>query len=245
MKKTVTIVLLLSIIALSGCTTDEKNTSAETEISTETESNDEKTEEEDSEPEPPEREEVLAARELALEGMSEEEAERLTENIKTANLVLEQAYMYDNIFGKLEDKDSLYWNYFDQTGEIQIGWAYEGDIVKKEVMEEENLTEEDFYSKYGSPVVAENHYDAEAFAELLADMKSTVNNENLQNDLQQIIDNTKLAAETHEMGYANNIYKLVHDMDYFLLRYGPDDVGSYVQDKSMISRYYGTLSFYD
>lgn len=245
MKKTVTIVLLLSIIALSGCTTDEKNTSAETEISTETESNDERTEEEDSEPEPPEREEVLAARELALEGMSEEEAERLTENIKTANLVLEQAYMYDNIFGKLEDKDSLYWNYFDQTGEIQIGWAYEGDIDKKEVMEEENLTEEEFYSKYGSPVVAENHYDAEAFAELLADMKSTVNNENLQNDLQQIIDNTKLAAETHEMEYANNIYKLVHDMDYFLLRYGPDDVGSYVQDKSMISRYYGTLSFYD
>ena len=245
MKKTVTIVLLLSIIALSGCTTDEKNTSAETEISTETESNDERTEEEDSEPEPPKREEVLAARELALEGMSEEEAERLTENIKTANLVLEQAYMYDNIFGKLEDKDSLYWNYFDQTGEIQIGWAYEGDIDKKEVMEEENLTEEEFYSKYGSPVVAENHYDAEAFAELLADMKSTVNNENLQNDLQQIIDNTKLAAETHEMEYANNIYKLVHDMDYFLLRYGPDDVGSYVQDKSMISRYYGTLSFYD
>ena len=134
MKKTVTIVLLLSIIALSGCTTDEKNTSAETEISTETESNDEKTEEEDSEPEPPKREEVLAARELALEDMSEEEAERLTENIKTANLVLEQAYMYDNIFGKLEDKDSLYWNYFDQTGEIQIGWAYEGDIDKKEVM---------------------------------------------------------------------------------------------------------------
>lgn len=245
MKKTVTIVLLLSIIALSGCTTDEKNTSAETEISTETESNDERTEEEDSEPEPPEREEVLAARELALEGMSEEEAERLTENIKTANLVLEQAYMYDNIFGKLEDKDSLYWNYFDQTGEIQIGWAYEGDIDKKEVMEEENLTEEEFYSKYGSPVVAENHYDAEVFAELLADMKSTVNNENLQNDLQQIIDNTKLAAETHELEYANNIYKLVHDMDYFLLRYGPDDVGSYVQDKSMISRYYGTLSFYD
>lgn len=245
MKKTVIIVLLLSIIALSGCTIDEKNTSAETEISTETESNDEKTEEEDSEPEPPEREEVLAARELALEGMSEEEAERLTENIKTANMVLEQAYMYDNIFGKLEDKDSLYWNYFDQTGEIQIGRAYEGDIDKKEVMEEENLTEEEFYSKYGSPVVAENHYDAEAFAELLADMKSTVNNENLQNDLQQIIDNTKLAAETHEMEYANNIYKLVHDMDYFLLRYGSDDVGSYVQDKSMISRYYGTLSFYD
>ena len=58
-------------------------------------------------------------------------------------------------------------------------------------------------------------------------MKATVQNEALRNDLQQIIDQTALAAETHEMEYANNIYRLLHDMDYFLLRYGPKDVGKY------------------
>lgn len=245
MKKRITASLLILLIILSGCTVDKKNVSDKTEISAEAENSSEQSEESNSEPVRPEREEVLAARSIVLKDMSEEEIERLTENIKSANMVLENAYLNDNIFGRLEDKDSLYWNYFDKTGEIQIGWAYEGDIIKNEVMEEENLTEEAFYEKYGTPVITYNHFDADAFIELLADMKRTVNNESLQYDLQQIIDNTKLAAETHEMEYANNIYKLVHDMDYFLLRYGLDDVGMYVQDRSTLEKYYGTLSVYN
>ena len=62
--------------------------------------------------------------------------------------------------------------------------------------------------------------------------------------MQQIIDETRMAAETHEMEHANNVYKLLHDMDYYLLRYGPDNVGKYVQDISTVSKYYGVLSVY-
>ncbi|MGN1165497.1 MAG: hypothetical protein ACI4S2_03595 [Lachnospiraceae bacterium] len=76
----------------------------------------------------PTKEEVLAMRALVLEGMSEEEIERLTENIKIANNKMEDGYLYDNLFGRLEDKNDLYWNYFDQKGEIQIGWAYDASI---------------------------------------------------------------------------------------------------------------------
>lgn len=54
----------------------------------------------------------------------------------------------------------------------------------------------------------------------------------------------RLAAESHEMEHANNIFKILHDMDYFLLRYGLDDVGKYSRDDSFIGTYYGTLSFY-
>lgn len=46
---------------------------------------------------------MLAARVQALERMSEEEAERLKENIKVANLRMESAYLNDNIFEKLEE----------------------------------------------------------------------------------------------------------------------------------------------
>ena len=74
----------------------------------------------ESEPVAPTKEEVLSMRELVLEGMSEEEINRLTENIKIANLQMERAYLYDNIFAKLEDPESLYWNYFDNKGDIQI-----------------------------------------------------------------------------------------------------------------------------
>nr|MBQ8253400.1 hypothetical protein [Lachnospiraceae bacterium] len=89
-----------------------------------------------------------------------------------------------------------------------------------------------------------NYFDANNFIELLNDMKSSIENTDLQNDIQYIIDETKLAQETHDAVHANNIYKTLHDMDYFLLRYGIEDVGKYTKDTSVVSKYYGVLSVY-
>ena len=52
----------------------------------------------------PAKEEVLAMRETVLEGMDQNAIDRLTENIKIANLTMEEAYLYDDLFGKLEIK---------------------------------------------------------------------------------------------------------------------------------------------
>lgn len=46
-----------------------------------------------------------------------------------------------------------------------------------------------------------------------------------------ITDLTYMASETH-------------DMDYFLLRYGLEDVGAYTQDKGTVAEYYGVLAVY-
>lgn len=193
----------------------------------------------------PTKEEVLAAREQVLEGMSEEEAERLKENVKVANLQMESAYLYDDIFGKLEDPENLYWNYFDEKGDIQIGWGYDGSLQMKDIMEKENLSQEEFYSQYGTPVMHSNRFNGENFVKLFEEMKETVKDEKLRNDLQQLIDETTLAVQTHEMEHAYKIFQLLHDMDYYLLRYGPEDVGKYVKDTSLISKYYGVLSVYE
>ena len=192
----------------------------------------------------PSEEEVLQARSEVLEGMSEEQAERLTETIKAANLALESQYLYHNLFGELSDPNSLYWNYFDETGEIQIGWAYDGETDMEAVCQQQDLTEEEFYSKYGTPVVVENRYDADAFIALMEELQKPVQNEALETDLQEIRDLTELAKNTHMMEYVNGMYKKIHDLDYFLLRYGPTDVGPYVDDDSTITKYYGTLSTY-
>lgn len=236
MKKGILLCVLFLTISLYGCSArkeGDKQQMESTEIQQETQqgaqedAEAEKTEsaenseaETEGQTEPelarPAKEEVLAMREYALEGMTEEEAGRLTENIKVANQQMEKAYLYDNIFPRLEDKESFYWNYFDEKGDIQISQT------------------ETVY----------NRFDAGNFIELLEEMKATVQNEELQNDLQQIIDETALAAQTHEMEHANNIYKLLHDMDYYLLRYGPEDVGKYTQDKSIVAKYYGVLTIY-
>lgn len=169
----------------------------------------------------PSKEQVLEAREWALEGMNEQEIKRLKENIKVANQQMEGAYIYHNIFKKLEDKEHLYWNYFEQKGDIQIGW------------------DED-----GRPVMTYNRFDAANFIALMEEMKESVNNSMLKEDIQYLMDETRLALESHEVVHVNNIYKMLHDMDYFLLRYGIDDVGVFTQDDSMVSTYYGMLSIY-
>lgn len=258
MKKGISVIIsyfcILSVcLAVTACGTNEgvqSSENSESVVSVETVSQgiiEENIEQEkpDAEICVPSKEEVLAMRETVLEGMSDEEIERLTENIKVANLRLESAYLNDNIFAKLSDKDSLYWNYFDQKGEIQVGWGYDGSFSeKKEIMRDEEISESEFYKKYGEPIIVYNRFDAANFVELIEDMQKSVQNEMLIEDLQQLIDLTNLAAETHEMEYANDIYKILHDLDYFLLRYGIEDVGKYTQDTSVVAKYYGVLNVY-
>lgn len=194
----------------------------------------------------PSKEEVLMVREKVLEGMSQEEIDRLKENIKVANLQMESAYLKENIFVELADKDSVYWQYFDQKGDIQLGWWYKGDICPMDmIMRREGISEEEFHKTYDEPGIVYNRFDAKNFMDLIQDMMNSVHDGNLSADLQQLIDLTDLASETHDVRYANEIYKILHDLDYFLLRYGIEDVGKYVKDTSLVATYYGVLNVHD
>lgn len=192
----------------------------------------------------PSEEQVLSAREKALAGMTKEQVLRLKRIVKRANLWWEHQYFYSNIFGRLEDPDDLCWNYFDKTGEIQIGWAYDGKLDKDKVCAREKLTEGQFYAKYGTQVVTENEHTADDFVAALDELTAAAKSETLRSVLGYIREEARLAAEQHSMEHANNEYRALHDLDYFLLRYGPKDVGPYVTDDSTISKYYGTLPFY-
>ena len=258
-KRIISMYFVISIcLCFSACgTVKEEQTVEESETNSEEynfqpESSEEDSSEEDSNTEdndesiiPPSKEEVIAMRSSVLEGMNEDEIERLTENIKVANLRMESAYLNDNIFHKLSDLDSPYWQYFDKAGDIQLGWWYNGQIVDKDViLRMEGITETEFDEREYEPGIVYNRFDAANFIELVEDMAADVQNEMLRADLQQLIDLTYMASVTHEMEYANQIYKILHDMDYFLLRYGIEDVGKYTQDAGIVSKYYGVLATY-
>lgn len=196
-------------------------------------------------PQAPSKEEVLAMREEVLRGMTQEEINRLNENIKVANLQMESAYLNENIFYKLSDQDSAYWQYFEQKGDIQLGWWYHGSICSMDmIMRAEGISEEEFYETYDEPGMVYNRFDAENFINLMQDMMNSVHDENLSADIQQLIDLTGLASETHDVQYVRELYKILHDLDYFLLRYGIEDVGKYMQDVSTVATYYGVLHVY-
>ncbi len=174
----------------------------------------------------PSKEEVLAMREKVLEGMAEEEIERLTLNIKDLNVTWESLYFYSDIFSKLEDPESLYWNYIDDSGEILLGYAENEDGTTAEV-------------------TAFNRFDWESFSTLIQDMQQSVQSEELKKELDALVEAATQAHETHEMEYAKTMFHILHDLDYFLLRYGIEDVGEYMQDKSFVATYYGALSLYE
>ena len=188
----------------------------------------------------PLEEEVYAMREKVLEGMSEEEIRRLKENIIVANLQLEHAYFNENIFEELSDPESLYWNYFDEKGSIQLGW-YLMDVPGYDVSS--GMSHSEYMEKYGEPYRVYNRFDAVNFIELMEEMKDSLKNDWLKPDFDQLIEYTILAKETHDVTYAKKIYYILHDMDYYLLRYGLSEIKG-VSDAGTLQKYYHILEVY-
>lgn len=209
--------------------------------SEETEDNTEAAEQTEETVKRPSKEEVMAMREAVEEGMSEEEISRITENIKVANSVLERAYLYEDLSKRLADPEDLAWNYIDQKGDIQVGWTLYG---APDYDASSGLTYGEYQEKYQEPVMTYNRFDADNFIDLMTEMRDSLKTELLKEDFDHLIDYTKLAKDTHDAEYINEIYHILHDMDYFLFRYGIEDVGKYVKDTSTVGKYYGALSVY-
>lgn len=190
----------------------------------------------------PSKEEVLSKRAQVLDGMSEEEVNRMNQVIKDINVKMEQEIIWGNRLASLSDPQDLYWNLLSNTGEVQVGWAYEQDAL--DLKKSTELSEDDFNEQYGIAVMEYNEYTSEDFISCMQELRDSTNYEDFKKDFNQLIDNMEKAEETHNVGYIENIYKIIHDMDYFLLRYGPEDVGKYTEDSSTVAKYYGVLNVY-
>lgn len=186
---------------------------------------------------PPNKSEVLSQRAIALDGMSEDDIETLTSTVSKLNLRLESEFMFNNLEKNLSDPDSYSWNFLDQTGEIVIGYSFDEEVMNKK--KELNLTEEEFEKQYGEEVIYNNEYDAYRICEILNALKSTVQDENLIQDFDNGIEYLQKAKRTHDVQYFLDFYRLFHDMDYYLLRYGHEEFGMQVRDTSTVDLFYG------
>ncbi len=193
-------------------------------------------------PSAPDEVQVLALRERVESGMSEDEIKYLTEMIMVEHYWLENMYLSGLGFRAFNDPNSLAWNYFDRPGEIQIGWAW--DVDKDVVCAEEGLSEDEFYAKYGQPVRERNTHDAESFRKRMTALKESVKSGMLDEDFDRMIALCRQAKETHNVGCVIELYQMLHDMDYYLLRYGPSAVGRLTAGPSVASNYYDCLSIW-
>lgn len=194
----------------------------------------------------PSKSEVLALRDRVVSGMSDDEITRLIQQVMKEDHWWEYRYFNENIFKKLDDPDGMEWNYIDQSGEIQIGWIYDGSADKDAVCAQEGLTEAAFYEKYGKKIVLRNNtQDAESFRKRILSLKESVKSGLLDRDFDRMIALYDKAKETHDVDYVIELFHMLHDMDYYVLRYGPSDIRNYVLGPNFVSNYYGCLSVWD
>lgn len=194
----------------------------------------------------PSKAEVLALRERVETGMTDSEIKHLTEMVMVEHYWWEYRYLYEKTFEMMRDPHSLLWNLIDRPGDIQTGWTYGGDIDKDAVCAEEGLTEDEFYERYGQKInYPNNTHDAESFRKRITALKASVKSGLLDEDFDRLIALCDQAKETHDISYVIEMYHMLHDLDYYVLRYGPSAVGSRTAGPSIASNYYGCLSVWD
>ena len=82
------------------------------------------------------------------------------------------------------------------------------------------------------------------FIQLMSELKDSMKTDLLDADFNNLVNNMVQARETGDVKYLEEIYHILHDMDYYLLRYGPEDVAAYMEDDSTVRIYYGVLEVY-
>lgn len=164
----------------------------------------------------PSKEEVTGMREASLNGMTEKDIDQLKAVIRNARKRLFEKYYYDDLFGKLEDPKSPYWNYLEEKGEISIG----------------------------NNTAAYNAFNGEDFITVIEELKERTKSEFLYKNLELLQADMKAALESHNVLYVEDLYRRIHDMDYYLLRYGPEDGWISGIDNYDLFIYYGTLEDY-
>ncbi|MBD5551473.1 MAG: M56 family metallopeptidase [Lachnospiraceae bacterium] len=202
----------------------------------------------------PLEEEVEEVRKTALTGMDEEEIDRLTTYVKDYHNWLEARLLYDNWERKLSDQNNVAWNFIDRTGVVQAGFRLEEDPDSFVRVEEEELNYlqekypeygtvslEELREKYGEPYYEESRYGAETVIQRIKELTASAENETFRSDVEKFCSTLQQAKDTHEVSYVMQAHEILHDMEYFLLRYSPRDVAPFTQDKSLSGKYYGAL----
>lgn len=192
----------------------------------------------------PTEEEVLKMRKKVLSGMTDEEVKRLTKLIQKGNHIAESDYLPANDFLRFINPKSLKWKLFTDSGDVIIGYAFDSEVPPYSQFND--ITEEEYNKKYGTPVVESNEKPIqEEFYRYINNIEALLKTSLLDKDLNEMRRYMELAVATHDVKYLREIYYRLHDMDYYLFQYGPTDVSRDVAYGSSIDIFYGRLCVYD
>lgn len=192
----------------------------------------------------PTEKEVLKMRKEVMDGMTEEEVKQLTKHIQKGNHIGESEYLPANAFSSFIDPKSMRWKLFTDSGEVVVGYAFDSEVPPYNQLSD--ITEEEYNSRYGTPVVVSDNVPIrEKFYGYINNIGELLKTNLLDEDLNEMKRYMELAIDTHDVKYLYEIYYRLHDLDYYLFQYGPVDVSREVAYGSSIDIFYGRLHVYD
>ena len=192
----------------------------------------------------PTKAEVLKMRKKVLAGMTEEEIRQLTKLVHKGNYVGESNYLPANKFSDYQNKNSLYWNLLTNSGDVIVGYGFDSTVPPYGQVS--GMTEEEYNEKYGTPVVvSDNEPIRERFYSYMGNIEKLLKTDLLDDDFNEMKRYMGLAIDTHDVKYLHEIYYKLHDLDYYLFQYGPEDVSPDVAYASSIEIFYGRLHIYE
>ena len=187
---------------------------------------------------------VLEMRSKVMAGMTEEEIKQVTKLVHTGNVSGESEFLSGRKFSDYQNPDSLHWNLFTESGDVVIGYGFDSSVPKYD--SNSGMTEEEYNAKYGTPVVESIKAPlGEQFYSYIEKIDDLLQTDLLDEDFEEMKDCMQLAIETHDVNYLYEIYYKLHDLDYYLFQYGPEDISPLVGYASCIEIYYGCLQVYE
>lgn len=192
----------------------------------------------------PTREQVLKMRQKVLADMTEEEIKEVTKLVHKGNKIGESNYLPANEFLDYQDPNNLEWKLFTDRGDVVVGYGFDSNVPKYGQVS--GMTEEEYNKKYGTPVVvSDNEPLSEQFYLYIESIEKLLQTDLLDADFNELKHYMKMAVDTHDVNYLHKIYYKLHDLDYYLFQYGPEDVSPLVAYASSIEIYYGDLQVYE
>lgn len=63
----------------------------------------------------------------------------------------------------------------------------------------------------------------------MGELTASAKNEIFQSDVEALCGALRQAKDTHDVSYVIQVHEILHDMEYFLLRYAPRDIAPYTR----------------
>jgi len=145
----------------------------------------------DSTLKPPSEEQCKAAQKRSLSGLSTKERQTVQDDIRGMHMNMESEFIEKDIRTILKSPSNPNWEFWEHTGTVSIA----------------------------GEATVDNPVDGEVWIQALQKIYDIVKDTDLKADIQKMQDCVRSAVKNHDVNKLDELHKMLHDCDYWVVNY--------------------------